>query len=167
MNRILLILMIFVVFNPSFAKNHKSDVLGYGNLRQVIYSPEGTKVASCGSGGIFIWDVLKKEVILSIQENIGTVICIDFSPDGSKIASGSKDGYIRIWNSNNGKLINILSGFNPDYNIKFSSDSRRIESFSEKSIKIWDISTGISIDSLADNYFNPLCFSFCALSASR
>ena len=35
--------------------NNNNKIFGFGDLVKAIYSPDGTLIASCGSGGIFIW----------------------------------------------------------------------------------------------------------------
>ena len=42
------------------------------------------------------------------------VLSVAFSPDGSTIASGSKDETIRLWNTRDGKHIHSLEGHTDD-----------------------------------------------------
>lgn len=67
-----------------------------------------------------------------------------FSSDGRKIASGSEDKLIRIWNAEIEKELLVLNGHtHPVNTVKFSSDSKTIISGSnDKSIKIWSAITG-------------------------
>ncbi len=124
-------------------------ILGLGTLSQVIYSPDGTRLASCGGGGIFIWDIATEDTILSIRENTGYVYSIAYSPDGSRIVSGSSDKTIKIWDANTGAEIRTLSGHTFGVNsVSYSPDGNRIVSGSgywDNTIKIWDANTGVEI----------------------
>ena len=72
----------------------------------------------------------------------GQVHSVAFSHDGTKIASGSDDKTIKIWDMLcNWELVHTLSGCS-DYvrTVAYNSDSTRLASGSwDKSIKIWDI----------------------------
>ena len=71
---------------------------------------------------------------------------VAFSPDGSKIVSGSADKTIRIWDASTGvEMLPPLQGHNRSiYSIAFSPDGSKIVSGSgDKTIRVWDASTGV------------------------
>jgi len=74
----------------------------------------------------------------SIQAGVRASI---FSPNGKYIASGDINGSVKVWNSNNGKLIANFSGHTKEISdILFSSDSNYMFSSSyDKTIRIWSI----------------------------
>ena len=58
---------------------------------------------------VFIHDLNKKAALVELEGNIGHVRCVDFSPDGRLLASGSED--IRLWECNTWRPVaNILLG---------------------------------------------------------
>ncbi|CAD8116432.1 unnamed protein product [Paramecium primaurelia] len=67
-----------------------------------------------------------------------------FSPDGSKLASGSWDNTICLRDIKTGKIISLLIGHNsPIYSVCFSPDSTILASGSQGgSIRLWDVKTG-------------------------
>lgn len=75
----------------------------------------------------------------------GYVKSVAFSPDGHRIASGSDDQTIRVWNARTGDTVaGPFSGHNAEVNsIAFSPDGKRIISGSvDKTIIIWNADSG-------------------------
>lgn len=58
------------------------------------------------------------------------VSCLDFSPDTQRLASGSLDGTIRLWNTKNGRGAGVVHSGESIGNIGFSPDGLRIVSHS-------------------------------------
>ena len=69
---------------------------------------------------------------------------VAFSPDGSRIVSGSADNSIKVWNVSTGICERTLNGHSRYvWSVAFSPDGSRIVSGSEDfSIKVWNVSTG-------------------------
>ena len=68
-----------------------------------------------------------------------------FSPDGTRIVSGSEDNTLRLWDASTGQPIGApLQGHEDAVNsVAFSPDGTRIVSGSEdKTLRLWDASTG-------------------------
>jgi WD40 repeat protein len=59
-----------------------------------------------GSDEIMIWNVINGNLIMTLSGNTDDIYnSISFSPDGSKLASGSYYGMTNIWNVNDGSLL--------------------------------------------------------------
>jgi WD40 repeat protein len=71
------------------------------------------------------------------------VISIAFSLDGRRIASGSRDKTIKLWETETGNPVRTFQGHNEEVtSVAFSPDARWIASAArDKTIKIWDTST--------------------------
>jgi WD40 repeat protein len=44
-----------------------------------------------------VWDVATRKLKLELPGHADEVFCVDWSPDGASVASGSKDRLLRLW----------------------------------------------------------------------
>ena len=76
--------------------------------------------------------------------NPGVVGLLAWSPDGTRIAAGSNDHAVRIWDVRSGRQLLVHQNyFSGPENLAWSHDSSRIASVnSDQSVQIWDAATG-------------------------
>jgi eukaryotic-like serine/threonine-protein kinase len=81
----------------------------------------------------------------------GSVLTAAWSPDGYRIASGSYDTTVRVWDATTGWHSSIYSGHTGEvWSVAWSPDSRLIASgggFNDNTVQIWDAATKQQIDS--------------------
>ncbi|KIL64087.1 hypothetical protein M378DRAFT_78803, partial [Amanita muscaria Koide BX008] len=95
-------------------------------------------------GGGIDWPSLQ----ISIRGHTGHVNSVAFSPDGKRIASGSSDNTIYIWDAETGLQVgDPLKGHTDKVrSVAFSPNGKRIASgASDKTIHIWDAETGLQV----------------------
>jgi WD40 repeat protein len=88
------------------------------------------------------------------QGHSNLVSSVTFSPDGSKIVSGSHDKTIRVWDASTGiEMLSPLKGHDDTvFSVAFSPDGSKIVSGSyDKTIRVWDVSTGVKYLSSQQN----------------
>ncbi|WYZ44541.1 hypothetical protein EsH8_VII_000977 [Colletotrichum jinshuiense] len=80
----------------------------------------------------------------TLEGHLDQVMSVDFSGDGTQIASASQDNTVKIWDSNTGHCLQTLEGHNHFVNsVAFSGDSMQLASASgDKTVKVWDSTTG-------------------------
>jgi WD40 repeat protein len=86
-----------------------------------------------------------EEVVEPLKGHTDSVWSVAFSPDGTRIISGSLDKTIRIWDVKTGEeVIEPLKGHTDSVlSVAFSPDGTRVISGSlDKTIRIWDVKTG-------------------------
>ncbi|KAJ5917576.1 hypothetical protein N7466_011130 [Penicillium verhagenii] len=86
----------------------------------------------------------------TLEGHSSCVMSIAWSPDGSRLASGSLDQTVRIWDPATGQSISTLEGHSGLVrSISWSPDGSRLASASrDKTVRIWDPATGQSISTL-------------------
>lgn len=71
------------------------------------------------------------------------VTSVVMSPDGRFLAAGSLDTVVRIWDAQNGQLLDKLKGHKDSvYSVAFSPDGNFLVSGSlDKTLKMWDMAS--------------------------
>ena len=90
------------------------------------------------------------KLLQTLEGHSGYVYSVAYSPDGTKIISGSYDKTIKIWDANTGECLKTLEGHSDWVNsVAYSPDGTKIISGSyDKTIKIWDANTGQCLKTL-------------------
>ncbi len=100
----------------------------------------------------------------------GPVVAVAFSPDGTRLASASQDGTIKVWDVTNGREVcqyigHIDKANDRPFNVKtlaFSPDGKTVASAGhDPEIKIWDAATGKDVKSLRGHkeFLSTIAFS--------
>ena len=79
-------------------------------IESVRFSPDGSRLAVAGGkpgrmGEIQVWDVVKRELLLSHTETYDTLYGASWSPDGTRIAFGCSDNTVRAIKADSGEQV--------------------------------------------------------------
>ena len=91
-----------------------------------------------------MWDATRGKELKSLAGHTNWVLSVAFSPDGSRIVSGSEDRTVRVWDVTRGEGSKSLAGHtSPVNSVAFSSDGSRIVSGSvDKTVRVWNAKSG-------------------------
>ncbi|KAK3955856.1 hypothetical protein QBC32DRAFT_321280, partial [Pseudoneurospora amorphoporcata] len=113
-----------------------------------LYWLEALSLLQAMSEGVIA--IRQLEGLLTLEGHSHSVSSVAFSPDGQRLASGSADNTIKIWDPASGSCLQTLEGYsNPVLSVAFSPDGQRLASCSEHhTIKIWDPASGSCLQTL-------------------
>ena len=88
------------------------------------------------------------------------VRAVAFSPDGSRLASGSDDQTVRLWDAATGQEVQQLEGHTDWVRaVAFSPDGSRLASGSgDQTVRLWDAATGQEVQKLEGHKIDTLSF---------
>jgi WD40 repeat protein len=121
-------------------------------------SGDGKWLASSTETGIKVWDMtggndsrlFTSDILLSPDH-------LAFSPDGTLLAEGRRDGTARLWDVAGGRELHVLRGHsNMVTSVAFSPDGQRLATAShDRGVRIWDPTTGDLLMTLRDYPADP------------
>jgi WD40 repeat protein len=96
-------------------------------------------------------DLQRGRVRATLAEHRGFVGALAFAPDGATLASGARDGIVRLWDASTGVLKKALPVGEPIRAIAFSPDGRTLAAGAgryagtakvERAVTLWEVASG-------------------------
>jgi len=134
---------------------------GADHVWGVAFSPDGKRMASGGgtwdrakqafdSNDVKIWEAQTSpgtetgKNLLVLGGHTADVWTVAFSPDGKRLASGSRDNTIMIWDAATGENLQTLTGHaGPVRAVAFNADCQYLASVADdQTVKLWDLEKG-------------------------
>lgn len=101
----------------------------HGHVTGIVFSPDGTMIASTSSdGSLLLWNTDTAALISTYYEQQSALHCVTFSPDGSFAISGSEGGHIQKWHGQTGDRVGMMweEGNDPILAVTWSPDGTRV-----------------------------------------
>jgi Tol biopolymer transport system component len=119
----------------------------------VAWSPDGYRLASsCAGfgweghtdvGEVKIWDAAGGRELLTLKGHAGSVQSVSWSPDGKRLATGSKVGTVRVWDTSGGRELLAYTGQTAYTGqvsaVSWSPDGKRLAiATGDGMVKLWE-----------------------------
>ena len=110
------------------------------------HSPSTQIALSCSDGRVYLLNAQSAETMQVLEGHLSSVFCTAWSPDGTRLFSGSRDARLRLWESDaqgRWQLDTVVPAHNFTINdLLMEPRGRWLFSASrDKSIKVWDAKT--------------------------
>jgi WD40 repeat protein len=117
------------------------------NLESVDLDPSGERlltIESYPSCAMRLWEAATGRPICVMKGHTNVVTRFAWSPDGSRLASASRDQTVGLWDTVTGRCIAMLRGHRGWVSsVCFSPDGKRLLSTSnDHTLRVWDTTTG-------------------------
>jgi eukaryotic-like serine/threonine-protein kinase len=121
------------------------ELHGYVSPSALAFHPTSPRLYTSGSGLLQEWDLGSQGSVLDeAKDEVGAVAV---SPNGKYFASGSRDGFLRIYDARTNRLMEAWKGHSGEVtSLAFSPDSLALaSSSSDTTVKVWRVLDGITI----------------------
>ncbi|KAF5847015.1 hypothetical protein GGP41_003314 [Bipolaris sorokiniana] len=145
-----------------------SDIVSF-----VAFSHDSTRLASASSDRtVKVWDASSGACLQTLEGHSSAVTSVAFSHDSTRLASASHDRTVKVWDASSGACLQTLKDHSETVSsVAFSHDSTRLASASwdrtlasassDRTIKVWDASSGVCLQTLEghSHYVSFVAFS--------
>ena len=155
---IVLLLIVGLLSNGSLAQDYTQwrlpegakMRLGKGWIKDITFSPDGTRFAVATMIGIWIYDAHTGAEIALLNETPRRIWALAFSPDGERLASYDANGKVQVWNTVTGEpplafqlTERVTSGYKNPRHLVFLEDGRQLAIATMNSrgpvIRVWEL----------------------------
>jgi serine/threonine protein kinase/WD40 repeat protein len=113
-----------------------------GDFWSVALSPDGTLLAAGhgNPGRVEIWSLADRRKLIDLPPHGAHAYCVEFHPDGKRLATGGSDNAIRLWDTTAWEPVLELRGHTSYVKtLVFSLDGTQLTSGSgDLTVRIWD-----------------------------
>jgi WD40 repeat protein len=108
------------------------------------FSPDGRRLAAaCDLDNTTrVYDMPSGRQLFTLTGDTGFVTQVVFSPDGRRLATGSLDKTVRIWDVATGQELLRLNPGDVEPDLAFSPDGQRLATIADELVTLWDANTG-------------------------
>jgi len=127
----------------------------HSKVSALAFSSDGKYLAvgernSKATSRVKIWDFPKRKSVAVLETDSTYVTSVAFSPDNQTLASGGRQGHIKLWTVSDWRLRGTIPRAVPTINsLDFAPDGKTLAAGSGHALNLWSAENGKLIDSLA------------------
>ena len=136
-------------------------------VHSVAFSVDGTLAAGLDNGQVALWEVETGERIATLRHaDRGRITSVVFSADGTRLASGSWDQVIKLWDVETRREVGTWEVPWEFYallpiSVAFSPDGSTLASgFQDRTVRLWDVETQTEVATLKGHTDRVISVSF-------
>jgi WD40 repeat protein len=121
---------------------HSDQVFG------VSFSPDGTKLASCGADKfVKVFEIPSGKFVKSFEGHTHHVLDVGWKGDGKFLASGGADNAIKVWDYEKGEQVRTINGHTKQITrLAFMGNTPQIVTCSgDQTVRYWNVDNGGNI----------------------
>ncbi len=126
-------------------------------VSDLCFSPDGRTLALAAQNTVRLWDTATGKESRILAGRTESILVLDFSADGKRLAAGDRAGEVRVWNMASGQLVHQLnpppeSGtFFATRSLRFSPDGALLACGQNSQVLIWDTATWKEVGKLGEH----------------
>jgi WD40 repeat protein len=134
------------------ARTWSLGLLNPAEVKQIVYSPDGKRLATAGTDAARLWDAGTGALLRTFSSHDGST-SVAFSPDGKRLATAGQDNTVSIWDAGSGRELRALPAQSDlVYRVVFSPDGRLLATVgNDKTARIWDATSGQELRKFTDH----------------
>ena len=138
--------------DPEGKPEGRKEVASFANPGPVkaVAAGAGRRYFAASGKDVLEWRLPSTDAVLTLKGHGDMVHAVAYSPDGSTLASGSRDKTIKLWRTGDGKELRTINAHEATiYTLAFDLEGTRLASAGfDKVIKVWDLKDGKELKKL-------------------